>query len=47
MIQRFTTLPFTVRIMIAVVAAALAMAGLLMAYDWLGTRLLDSGGIVG
>lgn len=47
MIERFMALPLPAKVAVVLAAAALAAAVLLLAYDWLGTRLLDSGGAVG
>jgi hypothetical protein len=39
--------PAAVRLAIVVVIAAAVVALLLLAYDWLGRVLLDSGGVMG
>ena len=39
--------PTPVKVVAAVVVAAVALVVLFLVYDWIGTNLLDSGGTLG
>ncbi len=39
--------PTLVKVLIATIIVAVALVALFFVYDWIGTNLLDTGGVIG